>query len=424
MTRPVAAEGADDAISAAARRYALGLLFVAYAVNYIDRQIVTILQEPIKADLGLSDTQLGLLTGLAFALFYATMGVPIARAADRYSRRGIIAGAMGLWSAMTMLSGAAGNFLALLATRVGVGVGEAGLSPPAHSLISDYYPPEQRGTAMGIYSSGIQFGVMLGFLLGGALQAWFGWRVAFVAVGLPGLVLALLVRFTLKEPPRGRFDAAPPPLAEGFAAALRRLWAIRPFRYVALASGLHALVLYGHGHWSPPYLARVFGMELSDIAFWLALTAVGPGMLGLWLSGVLADRLHRAGRSRILVPIVSITLMIPFEIAYLLVDSGGAAIAIIAITHFLGGAYLAPVLAFAHGLVGPTLRASASALVLLALNLIGLGIGPFLVGVASDAFAPAYGADSIRIAQFIVLPSQLAALALFVAAMRLSRSPS
>jgi MFS family permease len=222
------------------------LLFLAYVINYIDRQIVTILQEPIKADLNLSDTQLGLMTGLSFALFYATLGVPIARIADRKSRSRLIAWAITVWSAMTAACAAVSGFWSLLACRMGVGIGEAGLSPPAHSLISDYYEPAKRATAMAIYSIGIQVGVFVGFLAGGAINHFFGWRMAFLVVGVPGLLLAVLIRFTMREPERGRFDvpAMPAKGAEpGSFATLAALWRIRPFRFAALASGFHALVL-------------------------------------------------------------------------------------------------------------------------------------------------------------------------------------
>lgn len=396
-----------------ARRHALFLLFCAYVINYIDRQIVTILQEPIKADLGLSDTQLGLMTGLSFALFYATMGLPMARLADRYPRRSVIAGATLLWSGMTMACAAAGNFITLLLCRMGVGVGEAGLSPPAHSLISDYYPPHQRASALGIYSSGIQVGVMLGFLLGGTINHYFGWRVAFLAVGLPGILLAALIRFTMAEPPR--LDPAKgADQAESMLAAMRRLWNVKPFRLLALACGFHTLVLYGHGHWSPPYLARVHGMELRDIAFWLALLSVGPGALGLWLSGVLADRLQRyTANAGLIVAMGSILLLLPLEAAYALASDSRSALIISALTHFIGGAYLAPVIAHAHAMFGSSQRALASAMLLLSLNLIGLGIGPLLVGSLSDMFAAGHGQQSLPLAMLAIMPAQVLALALF-----------
>ncbi len=397
-----------------ARRHALFLLFCAYVINYIDRQIVTILQEPIKADLGLSDTQLGLMTGLSFALFYATMGLPMARLADRYPRRSVIAGATLLWSGMTMACAAASNFVTLLLCRMGVGVGEAGLSPPAHSLISDYYPPHQRASALGIYSSGIQVGVMLGFLLGGTINHYFGWRMAFLAVGLPGILLAVLIRFTMREPPRLDAQAESTQQGESMLAAMRRLWSVKPFRLLALACGFHTLVLYGHGHWSPPYLGRVHDMELRDIAFWLALLSVGPGALGLWLSGMLADRLQRrTANAGLIVAIGSILLLLPLEAAYVLAPDSRSALILSALTHFLGGAYLAPVIAHAHAMFGSNQRALASAMLLLSLNLIGLGIGPLLVGSLSDLLAPGHGGQALPLAMLAILPAQVLAAGLF-----------
>ena len=433
MMREQSAEGAASpsvsAVSAGQRRYALALLFLAYVVNYIDRQIVTILQEPIKADLRLNDTQLGLMTGLSFALFYATLGVPIARIADRRSRARLIASAITLWSLMTAACAAAGSFWTLLLCRMGVGVGEAGLSPPAHSLISDYYEPERRATALGLYSVGIQVGVFLGFIAGGLINHYFGWRMAFLVVGLPGLLLALLIRFTMREPPRGQFD--PPGAAAGGAgeslpATLTALWRIRPFRYAALACGFHALTLYGHGHWAPPYLGRVHALPLPEIAFWLALLAVLPGALGIWIGGLLADRLaRRSDANRLLVAAGSLALMIPFEIAYALAPDFSVALAMSAIVHFLGGMYLAPTIAFAHGQVEARRRASASALLLLGLNLIGLGLGPMLVGLLSDAaIAKGMGSEGLRYALLAVLPSQLIALARFLRARRTAAASS
>jgi predicted MFS family arabinose efflux permease len=189
--------------SPAARQYALGVLVVVYTFNFIDRQILSILLEPIKAELGLSDGQLGLLAGFAFAAFYATLGIPIARYADRSNRRTLIAAALAIWSGMTALSGLAQNFWQLLVARIGVGVGEAGCSPPAHSMLADYYPATQRATALGIYSLGIPVGIMFGFVAGGWMNEFFGWRAAFFVVGIPGVLLAVLVRFTVQEPERG-----------------------------------------------------------------------------------------------------------------------------------------------------------------------------------------------------------------------------
>lgn len=230
------------------RWYALAVLTMVYVFSFIDRQILVILQESIKADLELSDTQLGLLSGISFALFYVVLGIPIARYADRGNRRNIVAIALALWSTMTALSGAAQNFVHLLLARIGVAVGEAGGSPPSHSMISDMFPPQQRATALSIYSTGINFGILLGFVIGGWVNDWLGWRWVFVIIGVPGVAWALLVRLTLSEPTRGHAEKltqvadAPP-----FKDTLLLLWSRKSFRHLSLAAGLHAFVGYGVG---------------------------------------------------------------------------------------------------------------------------------------------------------------------------------
>ena len=217
---------ARPSYSPAYLRYALGLLCVVYVVNFVDRQVLSILLQSIKEDLGLSDLQLGLLSGTAFGLFYATLGIPIARLADRFSRKGVIAVCLALWSAMTALCGTASGFATLLLYRVGVGVGEAGGSPPAHSMISDYFPPERRASALGVFSLGVPLGILVGFLAGGWLDEALGWRLAFVVVGLPGVVLAVVVALTLREPPRGHSEglAAAHGEAPGAFAVMPHLW--------------------------------------------------------------------------------------------------------------------------------------------------------------------------------------------------------
>ena len=402
-------------VSAGMRRYALVLLFLAYVINYIDRQIVTILQEPIKAELGLSDTQLGLMTGLSFALFYAVLGIPIARLADRRSRKSIIGWSILLWSGMTALCATAGSYVSLLAFRVGVGVGEAGLSPPAHSMISDLYPPRKRAAALAFYSTGIQVGVMIGFLAGGWISHYFGWRTAFLIVGIPGLFLAALIALTLPEPPRGLYDGAADETSQRDAslsvlATLRRLWGIRTFRYVSLAAGLHGFVLYGHGNWMPSFLARQYGMDGAEIGTWLALLAVIPGALGIFVSGHIADWLSRWGQdARLWAPIGSVALLIPANIAMLTSGDEVTYLPFAVVHYFLGGVYLAPCIAICHSVVSPTLRASASALFLLMLNLIGLGGGPVTVGLLSDYWGAGSGAG-LQMAMIAILPLQALAI--------------
>ena len=282
----------DGLFSPATRNYALGVLVVVYTFNFIDRQILSILLEPIKLELGLSDTALGLLTGFAFALFYATLGIPIARYADKNNRRNLIALALAIWSGMTALSGLAQNFWQLLAARIGVGVGEAGCSPPAHSMIADYFPAENRATALGIYSLGIPVGILFGFLAGGWLNEFFGWRVAFFVVGIPGLILAVLVRFTLAEPTRGmaegRIDSGEQP---GVMETFRFMWRKKSFRHLAFGGALTAFVGYGLVTWVPSFLVRSHGMETGEIGTWLGLILGIPGGIGIAAGGWMADKL-------------------------------------------------------------------------------------------------------------------------------------
>src|SRR4051812_43659714 len=239
-------------------QYVLGLLFVVYVFNFVDRQILSILIEPIKADLGVSDTAMGFLTGSAFALFYAFAGIPIARLADTRARRTIIALGLAAWSAMTAMSGLVRSFAELALARVGVGVGEAALVPPAHSLLADYFPAKRRATALAVFSMGIHVGVAFGFLLGGWMSQAFGWRRAFFAVGGPGLILAVLVRVTVREPPRGHAEGLD--VAHGaipIREVVAHLWRRRSFRHLAIAAALHSFGGYAFAAWGPPFFFRI-----------------------------------------------------------------------------------------------------------------------------------------------------------------------
>ena len=250
------------------RYLVLGLLTVVYVFNFIDRQVINVLAAYIIEDLQLSDGQFGMLSGLAFAFIYTTLGIPIARWADLGNRRNIIALAVTVWSAMTVLCGAAQSFIQLFMARFGVGVGEAGGSPPAHSIVSDIFPVEQRATALSVYSLGVYGGILVSTVGGAYLVQMFDWRTAFVVVGLPGLLLAVLVRLIIKEPPRGmaesRRDAAPP----GFLQVLGFLWQRKSFRHLSFACALHAFVTYGMGNFMPLFLGRVHGMPIIDIGWY------------------------------------------------------------------------------------------------------------------------------------------------------------
>lgn len=389
------------------RYYFLGMMTITYALNLFDRQLLSMLQESIKADLGLSDTQLGLLTGTAFAFFYVIAGVWIARWADRGNRRTIISLAVGLWSLMTALSGLASNYAQLFLARMGVGLGEAGGSPPAHSMISDVFPPKQRATAMATYSVGVNIGIMLGFLLGGILNEYFGWRTAFLVVGVPGVALALLIRMTIVEPTRGwsenrTISSERIPIGR----VMTLLWQRRAFRHLAGAAGLTALVGYGTMNWSAPYFIREFGLGTAELGVWLAMGSGVCGGIGTFVAGYACDRLSvRDRRWNMWLP--GITAVVSALCMVFILTRGNPYVALTA--NLLMGAlitcYIGPSIATLHGIVDPRMRATVSAIFYLILNVIGLGIGPTLIGGISDALAPSLGAGSLRYAMLIVIPA-------------------
>ena len=381
-------------------RYALAVLFLVYAVSLIDRQILAMLLEDIKGELGLRDWQLGFLSGIAFALFYSTAGIPIARIADRGSRRAVIAAGMVAWSAATALCGAAQGFFQLAMARVAVGVGEAAGSPPSHSLISDLFPPERRARAIAVYTMGANFGVMGGYMLGGWLSETIGWRWTFVAVGLPGILVALLVRFTLYEPPRGaieaRVDDLPqPPLRD----VLRELSGLRAYRQIAIATSLYNVASYGFMFWVPVFMERVHEMSRTEIGLWLGPIAGFVGAAGALTGGWLADfGARRDERWLVWLPAIAGLLGAPCIAVFLLVPDAHLAIFWYAPVSFLTAMWTGATYSAVQGLVGLRVRATAAAVLLFLLNFIGFGLGPQLVGILSDLFAPAWGNESIRYA--------------------------
>jgi predicted MFS family arabinose efflux permease len=385
-------------------RYALGLLTVFYIVNFIDRQILAILLESIKRDLGLSDSQLGLLSGTAFGIFYATLGIPIARLADVFSRKWVITLSLTIWSGMTALCGTAAGFTSLLAYRVGVGVGEAGGSPPAHSMISDYFPPERRATALGVFSLGVPLGILIGFAVGGWLDETLGWRRAFVIVGLPGVLLAAVGAVTLREPPRGHSEGIAD-VGETTTAreVITFLWGARSFRHLSLASGLYAFVGYSIVNWAPAYLIRSFGMGTAEIGLWLSLVFGLGGGVGVLLGGVLADRWAQTDRRGMLyVPALAMLAALPFGPFIFTADSATVALSLLCVPAIAGLMYQAPAFAVTQSLVAPPKRATASAVLLFVVNIIGLAMGPAVTGILSDALAPRFGDASLGYALLIV----------------------
>jgi predicted MFS family arabinose efflux permease len=405
--------------------YVLFILVMVQTLSFVDRQLLTILVEPIKAEFGVSDTAMGLLTGMAFALFYVTLSIPLARLADRRSRRNMLAAAIGLWSLATALCGAAANFIQLAIARVCVGVGEAGGGPPALSLIPDYFPPRLRSTALGIFTAGSHLGVLFSMVGGAVIATHFGWRTAFFALGLPGVLVALLIWRTVDEPLRGRWDApmaAAPDL--GIFAAIRRFWIDTPIRLCALAAALTSLSGFGFSTWLPSFAMRVHGLSLVDTGLILGVTAVLGGSVGSICGGMITDAMARRDpRWQLQVSALALLVSLPLQLLITLwpaqqVLQWGAfrlpiAFCFMPFSAFFSSFWLGPVYAAVHNLVRPGERAQVSACLLLLINILGAGTGPLLVGVASDLLAPVLGAQAIRYALLGTLLSVVAGSVLF-----------
>ena len=391
-------------LTSGARRYAMVILAVVYMFNFIDRQILAILLPAIRDEFQVGDTVLGLLTGTAFALFYVTLGIPIAQVADRWNRRNLLAAALAIWSGMTALSGLATNIWQLTLARIGVGVGEAGCSPPAHSMISDYYPPEQRSTAMGFYTLGISTGIMFAYLAGGWVVENYGWRQAFFIVGVPGLLLAVLVRLTVVEPERGasesRSDSGTNPT---LARVLRFLLGRRSFVHMGVAAGLSAFVGYAVINFFPSFIVRSFGMGLAELGVWLGIVIGIGGGIGFFGGGVIADHLgkHSRRKSFNFLGLSSLISAICY-IAVFMAPTATWALGMLFLPSAIANFYLATVLAQAQSLVSLRMRAVASAIVLLLINVIGLACGPLFTGMLSDVLRATFGDESMRYSLMVV----------------------
>jgi MFS family permease len=439
VAAPPSATDALHPVSRAYRRYALTLLVIIYSLNFLDRQIVNILAESIKLDLHLKDWQVGMLQGLAFAVFYTTLGVPIARLAERGNRPWIIGGAIAAWSGFTMLCGLSQTFVQLVLARIGVSIGEAGCSPPSHSLIADYTPREKRAGALAIYSLGTPIGSLLGMALGGIIADAWGWRAAFLVAGAPGVVFALIAAFTLIEPRKGlraevaaRLTAAP-----GMMDALKELSGKKTFWLMALAAALLAFQGYANNAFIGSFYFRNHAEELVRIAgdfgmkpkgfLGLALGLIGgtAGVFGTWIGGVLADRLGRRDlRWHVTMPAIATAISVPTYIAGILHPSGMTALFLLTIPTLCNTMWYGPVYGSVQGLVKPETRTTAAAIILFVINIIGLGGGPFFLGALSDYLAEAGGlgvAQGLRMAMVITAFSLLGSVGLFLWARRTIR---
>ena len=424
------------------RWYALTILFIVYIFNFIDRQIVNILQEDIKAELDLSDTQLGMMTGLTFAVVYCTMGIPVARIADSTSRKAVMVVSLAIWSAFTAICGLAtditiggftvlSGFMFLLIARMGVGLGEAGGSPPAHAMISDLYEKEKRGRALAIYSAGLYAGTLLGYYLGGWLSEEMTWRQAFFVVGIPGIIFAIIAWTTVKEPVRGLSGATKSVDKPTFIISFRKLWSLKAFPYYAIATGAGTFITYGLGNWMPSFMPRTYGivdpasagetvkyigqwsmpelqnmlglcqativdgvktlasdcydMNKTEIGLFYGTCSGVGGMIGTIAGGYLADRLGAKDRRWFLwVPMWGKLLGAPLFIAAMLAPTVELSLLLYFPGITLAAMYLGPSLAITHHLVPASMRAMSSAVLFFILNILGLGTGPFVVGIMSD----------------------------------------
>jgi predicted MFS family arabinose efflux permease len=388
----------------------LSVLLLAYTFNFLDRQILGILAGPIKQELGLTDSQLGLMGGLAFALFYTGLGVPIAVLADRWSRTWIMTGALTLWSGFTALCGFAGGFWQLFLCRMGVGVGEAGGVAPAYSLISDYFPKEQRARALAVYSFGIPIGSALGILFGGLIAHAIDWRAAFVVVGLAGVLLAPIFRWVVKEPPREATPTAAP-----VTGGVARLLAKPSFWLISLGAAASSVCGYGVAFWLPSFFERSLGMGLVDRSLFLGSMTLVGGVLGVWAGGVLGDRLGRARPAAyLLVPAAAFLLALPCFVLAVQAQSLVLAFFLFLIPTGLNLVWLGPVITAVQHLAPPAERSTASACFLFVNNLIGLGLGTWYFGAVSDALTPRFGDEALRYAIYSGLGFYVVSAALFV----------
>lgn len=396
-------------------RITLAMLLLVYSFNFLDRQILSILAQPVQRDLGLDDGQMGMLGGLAFAALYSTLAIPLALIADRTSRTWVITLSLAVWSAFTALCGTAQNFTQMFLYRLGVGVGEAGGVAPSYALIADTFPPERRARALAIYSLGIPLGAAGGVLLGGYIAQAVEWRTAFYTVGLAGLVIAPFFRLLVKDPPRPAASADRIPVGRvfGILAAKPSFW------LMAFGAAAGSMCGYGVAFWLPSLMMRSFGLDLVQTGQFFGALLLSGGVAGILLGGSLGDRLgQRDRRWYALLPALCYVLGTPLFIAGVLSSGWVAAFALFLIPQALVYVWLGPVLTAVQHLVPDHMRATASACFLLINNLIGLGLGSWVVGQLSTGLAPTYGTESLRYAIAAALCLYLVAGALMALASR------
>jgi predicted MFS family arabinose efflux permease len=432
VSKPVKPEAAaharlaqDDSLPVSGQAWiVLGVLWFVYVLNFLDRSLLGILAKPIQDSLHVSDGQLGLIGGLYFALFYCFVSIPVGWLADRTSRVWVLSLACALWSAATMACGLAASYLELVLARMTVGIGEAGGVPPSYAIVSDYFPPGRRGTALGIYNLGPPVGAALGVAFGATIAAAYSWRHAFVALGAAGLLAALLVILIVREPVRGGLDrpdayrVAP----AGFARTVAMFFSSPALVLAALASGATQVITYGSGNFATLFLMREKGMTLEEVAIYYALV-VGIAMSGgIFISGRVIDRFTRRWKEAYaLVPAASLALAVPFYVGFVRAPGWPLALVLLIGPFFLNYFYLSSVVTLVQQEVRPDQRVTSGALLLLVMNLIGMGLGPAYVGAVSDLLHAAHPHNSLQLAFYALLPFYGLAILLFLRLARVLR---
>jgi MFS family permease len=407
---------------------ALAILCFVYVLNFLDRQLLSILAKPIQDELGVTDGQLGLISGLYFALFYCLISIPVGWLADRTNRVRVLAAACGLWSAATMACGLSANYPQLVLARMTVGVGEAGGVPPSYAIITDYFPPGRRGTALSLFNLGPPIGQAMGVAFGAAIAAAYSWRAAFLVIGAVGVVTALVVLFGVREPERGGLDraAGAPPKATGgpagFWTTVRMFFSTPALLLVALASAATQIVTYGAGNFTVLFLMREKGMTLPDVSLWYALVVIVGMGGGIFVSGRVIDHfIRRTKAAYALVPALTLTLAILPYLGFVQAAEWQVALVFLLAPTFLNYFYLSSAVALVQEEVAPEQRVLSGALLLLVMNLIGMGVGPTFVGAVSDAVRDTHPQDSLQVAFYALTPMYLVAVGLFLALARVLR---
>ena len=397
-------------------RITLAMLCFVYVLNFLDRQLVSILAKPIQDGLHVSDAQLGLITGFYFACFYCVIAIPIGWLADRTSRVRVLAAACAIWSAATTACGLAGSYGQLVAARMAVGVGEAGGVPPSYAIIADSFPRERRTTAMAIFNLGPPLGSALGVAFGASLAAAFDWRVPFYVIGAIGVVAALAVWLVVREPARGQHDSSGTIADEpaGFAAAIAQFFGNPLLLMASLASAAGNFITYGLLNFATLFLMREKGMTLGDVAIWYALVVAVAMGGGIYASGRIVDRFAvRSRTAYATVPALSLLLALPFFLGFVRAPDWRIALTLLSVPMFLNSFFLSATVTLVQGEVPPERRVISSALLLLVMNFIGLGLGPTYVGMASDHFRPTHGGHALQAAFYALAPMYLIGAALF-----------